>query len=432
MDAKTFKRRRVSRISYFAFSVFTYLPALLVSDVFLVDLLQYAGFDDGAIGIVSSSAYFVALAQLLVLFCGHKIRKPKLIITFGYVNFVTMFALVHILALTPIDTQLKQILIVVCLLLGRLTSNFACPFLDACKFSFVSYNERATFTATNNIISLAASLVFTLAMGYTRDYYRASGNILQGLQISAIIILIFSALTLASTLLMDFSKAPATFAPTAGIKDILRNTFGTKSFLYLLLFYLLLSIANCITTGFWGVYKTKELNFSVGTLQVVNMVSNVATMLLLRPISRFADRRSYLKCVQIFLVGVFLSFVLGALTTPECAWLAVVFTILYSFSCSVVTNLFFNMLLDYIHASYYMYSTAMISCISGLCGFGISFAAAWLLEWIQSNGNTLFGMTVYAQQILSAISALIVIVLWLFAKFILGRLPKQQLTDGGE
>jgi hypothetical protein len=62
-------------------------------------------------------------------------------------------------------------------------------------------------------------------------------------------------------------------------------------------------------------------------------------------------------------------------------------------------------------------------------GFAVSFFATWLLETIQSMGNTLFGMKIYAQQILSAISAVMTLGLLGYAHFILSRLPKRELID---
>ena len=110
MTANTLKSRTVSRISYYALSALNYLSFLLLGDVFLVDVLQYAGFHDGAIGIVTSASGFVTFVQILLLFVGHKIRKHKAVILFGFTGMGAMFALAYVFALCPFDTQLKQIL----------------------------------------------------------------------------------------------------------------------------------------------------------------------------------------------------------------------------------------------------------------------------------------------------------------------------------
>ena len=234
MIASTLKRRSVSRISYYALCAFNYISALLLMDVFLVDILQYAGLDDGAIGIVNAATGFLSFVQILLLFIGHKIRNPKPLIVFGYCGMAVMFVLTHIFALLPLETQLKQILIVASLMLGKLIVSFASPLLSSYIYTFVSYQERGTVTATNSTISLATAIVFTLAIGKVRDYYRESGNMEQGLTVTAIFLGIVTVLTALSVVMMrGSSKESSDSKPVTGTKDILHHTLGNKSFLYM-------------------------------------------------------------------------------------------------------------------------------------------------------------------------------------------------------
>ena len=56
----------------------------------------------------------------------------------------------------------------------------------------------------------------------------------------------------------------------------------------------------------------------------------------------------------------------------------------------------------------------------GLSGFGITVAMTPLVNHIQASGNMLFGLNIYAQQVLSAISFIMTILLILYVnKFIL-------------
>lgn len=433
MAANTLKSRSVSRISYYALCALNYISALMLADVFLVDVLQYAGFDDGTIGIVTSAMGFVSFVQILLLFVGHKIRRRKVVILFGYTGMAAMFALVYVIALIPAGTQIKQILIVACLLLGKLIVNFSSPLLDSFKYSFVSYQERGTVTATNSTVSLATAIVFTLAIGKVRDYYRESGNMEQGLTVTAIFLGIVTLLTTLSVVMMRGSSEEASDSePVTGIKDILRNTLGSKSFLCMLLFYILWGVASTITNSFLGVYKLNELQYNIGTVQIINTASNIVAMLLARPMGKLADKRTHSLTLKYALMAHVLAFIVSALTAPETAWLAFAHAIISGISGIVLSSCFFNMLLEFTGPTYYMYGIALITCISGVCGFAISFLAAWLLETIQSMGNTLFGMTVYAQQILSAISAVLTLGLLGFAHFVLTLLPKQQLTGAKE
>ncbi|MBE6916971.1 MAG: MFS transporter [Ruminococcaceae bacterium] len=430
MDANALKRRSVSRISYYALCALNYISALLLSDVFLVDVLQYVGLDDGAIGIVNSAIGFLAFVQILLLFIGHKIRNPKPLIFLGYGGMAVMFVLTHIFALLPLETQLKQALIIASLMLGRLIVSFASPLLSSYIYTFISYRERGTVGATNNAVSLATAIVFTIAISEIRDYYRESGNVEQGLFITAVFLAVVAVFTIISVIMMrGTTQHSSDSKPATGIRDVLRHTLGSKSFLYMLLFFIIWQIASTITINFQGIYKLNELGFSLSTVQIIGTVGNITTMLLARPMGKLADRRSHQLCLKLGLVGVILSFLIGAFTAPETAWLIVVYTILFGISNLALSSCAHNMLLEFVGPTYYMYSLSLVACISGIFSFGISFLAAWLLETIQSMGNTLFGMTVYAQQILSAISAVLSLGLLAFAHFILTKLPKQKLSD---
>lgn len=430
MTANALKRRTVSRISYYALCALNYISILLLGDVFLVDILQYTGLGDGAIGIINSASSFVSFVQILLLFIGHKIRRRKVVILFGYTGMAVMFVLVYVIVLLPVDMSLKQVLIVACFLFGKIIVTFASPLLDIYKYSFVSYQERGAFTATNSTVSLATAIVFTLAIGEVRDYFRESGNIEQGLVVTAVFLGAVTLLTALSVMLMRGSSAEASDTKAvSGIKEILQNTLGTKSFLCMLLFYILWGMANNITTNFLSVYKLNELQFSIGTVQIINTVSNIIAMLLARPLGKLADKHTHSLFLKFALMAYVVTFVISALTAPETAWLAFVHAIVSGIAGILLTACFYNMLLECIGPTYYMYGIALITCITCVCGFGVSFLAAWLLETIQSMGNTLFGMTVYAQQILSAISAVMTLGLLGYAHFILTKLPKHQLVD---
>lgn len=429
MTANTLKSRSVSRISYYALCALNYISALMLADVFLVDVLQYAGFDDGTIGIVTSASGFVSLVQVLLLFIGHKIRRPKMFILLGYGGMAVFFALAYVFALLPAQPQIRQVLIIASVMLGRLLVNFASPVLGSYIYTFISYQERGTVGATNNTVSLATAIVFTIAISEVRDHYRESGDVEQGLLVTAAFLAIVAVLTAISiTMMRGTTEQSSNSKPATGIKDVLHHTLGSKSFLYMLLFFIIWQIASTITGSFLGIYKINELGFSLSAIQIIGTVGNITAMLLARPMGKLADRRSHQLCLKLGLVGVIASFLIGAFTTPKTAWLIVVYTALFGISNLVLSSCFHNMLLEYVGPTYYMYSNALITCISGLCSFAISFLAAWLLETIQSMGNTLFGMTVYAQQILSAISTVLTLGLLGFAHFVLTRLPKQQLT----
>ena len=64
----------------------------------------------------------------------------------------------------------------------------------------------------------------------------------------------------------------------------------------------------------------------------------------------------------------------------------------------------FNLVFDCAKAEERADSLAMCQSVSGLCGFLITLVFSTVVTAMQQNGNQLFGITVYAQQLLSAVS----------------------------
>ena len=81
----------------------------------------------------------------------------------------------------------------------------------------------------------------------------------------------------------------------------------------------------------------------------------------------------------------------------------------------------YNITYSYVDSRYFVQASAIKNSIGGLCGFGASLVASRLLSAVQANGNTIFGITVYGQQVLSAISFVLMICAILYTKFVIEK-----------
>jgi hypothetical protein len=70
-----------------------------------------------------------------------------------------------------------------------------------------------------------------------------------------------------------------------------------------------------------------------------------------------------------------------------------------------------NLCLDYAERADRRYILGIQSAISGMCGFFLTLAASAFVERVEQNGNSLFGVPVYAQQVLFGASAVTLLVL---------------------
>ena len=59
--------------------------------------------------------------------------------------------------------------------------------------------------------------------------------------------------------------------------------------------------------------------------------------------------------------------------------------------------------------------------VSGMCGFLASIAGGAIVSMVQNNGNMVFGVQIYAQQILSAISFVLIVAAVLYIHFVIAK-----------
>ena len=80
-----------------------------------------------------------------------------------------------------------------------------------------------------------------------------------------------------------------------------------------------------------------------------------------------------------------------------------------------------NIVYSYVKSDYFVHATAIKNSIGGIFGFCATLIGSKIVSFVQASGNTIFGVTVYAQQILSAISFVILIIAILFVKLVLEK-----------
>lgn len=423
MKRPLMSEEKKSQYAYISYSAFSYIPFLLIGGTFLVDLLKTCGLKDGAIGIVSSIGTFLAVTTLLVLFVGHKIRSPKKAAILCIGSALVLYIITYIVALLPMNQLLKQTLVVGCLVVGLLLRFFVGPIVAQWRFTFIPTDQRGKFTAANTLVSLLFSIVCSPLLGYMRDYFHAAGKVELNYAILAIIVFVMDVIAIGSLLMIKDAPHEHTEKKRFDLKDVLNHTLRNKNYNLVLLFYILWQVALSISTGFWDVYKMGDLGFNVTTLQIIGVVANVFLILSLRPIGKLADKFSFLWCMRMGSIFAAVVFLLCAFTTPATSWLAIVYTILYGLPSFAIGSNFDNFLLDYTDANYYAYAFALCQTIGGMISFGASVFSGTLLDTIQANGNTLFGIPIYAQQVQAMLSLVCVIALFLLTTFVLNKIP---------
>jgi len=380
------------------------------------------GISDAIAGIISSFVSFAFLFQLFSIFLARKIKNvKKTVIGFQSVSQLAYF-LLYLIPFMPFSIGVKTVLVI-----GGIISGYVCNYLVASILykwanSFVEPTKRGIFSANKEMISLISGIVFTLALGYIIDRFEAIGNIKGGflfISASILVLTIVNFITLMGIKNADSVKnEEESHIPMI---EVAKNTLGNKNYQNVVILMVLWDIARYMTIGFLGTFKTKDLLLTVGTVQVINMIANLLRFFLSKPFGRYSDKHSYASGIKLAFIIASVGFFANIFTTPKTWWCMIIYTAMYNISMAGSNQNLFNITYSYVKAEHFVAASAIKNSIGGLFGFAASIAGSRILAFVQANGNTFMGIPMYGQQLLSAISFVIILICIAFIHFVIEK-----------
>lgn len=414
-----------TRRAYIIEALLEYLIALLVADAFLAAILKQVGVSDAVTGIVSSFLSFACVAQLFsssVVKPGQPVRK--IILALDLVNQL-MFAFLYMTPFLPLPQSVKVGLFVILILSANLLLNVTLPSKYQWLNSFVKPGEHGQFTARKEIVSLIGGMLFTLAMGCLVDHFKAIGKEQTGFILCGVTLFVVAVAHLVSLLLCS----DATLEPSAVQKTTFTATFrllaesGTVR--RLLMIDILWKIAFYISTPYYGTYLIGELGFSLTFVSLLHIAYSLMRAVFSPWFGRIGDRRGWAHLLTLGLVIVAVGYLVNAFTTPSRRYLYLAYYTLYAISMAGINTSLYNMNYDYLDESVFSNALGARNAISGVVGFLASLLGSAIVSAVQSAGNRLWGVAIYAQQVNSLIAFLVILVLLLYMRTVIRRMPRR-------
>ena len=81
-----------------------------------------------------------------------------------------------------------------------------------------------------------------------------------------------------------------------------------------------------------------------------------------------------------------------------------------------------NLIYDYVDREKRIGALALKSTLAGFAGFFTTLTVSPLVSYIQNTGNTFLGLNVYAQQVVSAIAALLLLALIIYLNTVIRKI----------
>lgn len=422
-----------SRAAYNAEALLEYLISLTLVDSFLAALGKSLGLSDALLGICASLVSFAGLTQVFTVFFNHNKPVKRRILTIHLINHI-MFACLYLLPFfSGVSQTVKTVLFVALLLSGRLMSNVIASTKYVFAMSSVERHKYGVFSTTKEMISLAGGMAFEYVIGIISDHYREIGDEKTCYLLFAITILVITVLHTVSIGMMREDKQEYQNRKSEEneekLSERVKNMLGllkNKRFLQILTVFILWRVADYFSTPFMGTYAIDEnaLAFSLTDVSIFAIIGSALRFVASRPVGKFADRTSYCTMlIPIFGLAA-VAFAFGAFAAPGSEWTFIVFKVVRATAYVGINSATMNLILEYVPKEKGNYAIALNSCIIGLAGFGSTLVGSAILSSIQANGNTVFGIHMFAQQFLCMISAIVTVAIIAYLVLVIRKLKR--------
>ena len=414
-----------SRTAYIFEAAFEYFVSVIIAGAFLAKLLTKAGISDSLTGIITSFVSLACVAQLFSVMLIRPTKPVKKWVTFLTIVKNFLFVGLYMLPMMEISQGLKTALVVVFILGGQLIANIAVPFKTNWLMSLVDNRDRGKFTATKEIVSLLGGMVFSYTMGAISDHYTDIGNDEMAFVICQITIIVLALLHLAMLIISKEPEREIVYKDKVKITDMLKSTFGNKTVRRLIYLDVMWASFTYFSRSYFGIYEIKELGFSLTYVSVITIVSSFARIAFSKLFGKLADDTSWAKMMTICFGIAGIGFLVQSFTVPENGKvLYMIYSVLYFISMAGINGGLMNIVFDYTDETNRTSVLGIKTAVGGVCGFLATIVGGWLLDYIQKSGNMLFGLNVYAQQVLSFITFAGIVLIVFYMKFVIQKLKK--------
>jgi len=410
-----------SRLMYIIEAALEYLISILVAGTFLASITKELGMSDSLTGILSSVISLGCLFQLLSIF--FRPRKTKyFVIIFSILNQL-LFMLLYVIPIIDLSKNVKILIFIISIFSAYLIYYFAHPKKINWLMSVVDDKHRGDFTANKEIISLLLGMVFSFGMGALMDYFTEKGEIRAAFIICAAVILILNVfhtlsmlLTVEAPIEVNYKKSIA-----SNIKEVIKN----KSVIQVTIVFILYYISVYCSTPFYATYTINELGLSLKTASFLTILGSVSRILVSKFWGRYADKKSFAVMIEKCFVLLAIAYFCVCIAVPSNgAIMFALYYIFHGFALGGVNSALINLIFDYVASEKRADSLAICQSAAGLTGFLATLATSPLITVIQNNGNKVFGLRIYAQQLISVIGMIFIIVAIIYIRVVIMKKEK--------
>ena len=418
---------RLSRFLYILEATFEYFISILITGAYLAKITSAIGLSDTVTGLLTS---FVSLGcgfQILAIFLANK-RPVKRWVTVWHTINQLFFALIYLVPIIELSQEIKTVLFIAFLLLGHIINNVVNSPKINWFMSLVDDHKRGSFTANKEMVSLIGGMVFSFVMGTVIDRFEENGDLNGAFivcGISVFVLMVLHSITLIFSL--EKTEEKSEHIPP---KKLLGELIKDKNLFKVILISVIWSVVLYVSTPFYGSYQIKELGFTMTFVSILSAAYAVVRTVFSKPMGKFADKYSFASMLNICYIIMLVAFMINVFTVPANGKIFyTIYYMLYAIAMAGINSATINLIYDYVDREKRVGALALNSTLAGFVGFFTTLAVSPLVSYIQANGNNFLGFNVYAQQVVSVISAVLLVGLIIYLNTVVKKLKRKKSID---
>jgi MFS family permease len=432
---KDFKK---SRIYYTTADTAAQTIVQLAGGTFLATLMSHCNISDANIGIITSLISFAALSQLFLINFLKKIKKYKLLVCITSMQRL-LFFIIYLIPLLSIGAAQKAALIVLLYFIGQIFVQIGTPPSQDWIASLVPSRLRGKYFSIKDSVAVFVVSSTMLLAGIILDYFK-SRDIMTGFIIVGAMILILTLLNVTALSMMKepklsyvnntghemhgrlAKKAKDDLKSEAGmpqsIPSELKEAFKNRKFCKAFIIQCLFTFAFYICLPFNASYQINDLALPYTFIMLVGFIANLYRIYITPKFGRMADKFGMARMLRYTMFALGLNMLFMAFTIPVNKYpIFIIGTLFGATAWAFVGIGLFGVQLDFFKSEKRMVWLTITSSLSGLFGFLVSIIGGFFLDYLQKKDLHLFGMKIYAQQVLNTIGFLIILIAVYYIRF---------------
>lgn len=392
---------RTSRLMYMIEACVENFITILTTGAFLATLTKQLGISDGLTAILSSVTNLSALFQIITVFISHKTPVKRWVIPIQ-LSAHLMFCTLYLLPFMNVGRGVGAIFFILIAGAHALKSVISSPRISW-FYSLVAPNKRGSFSSILTATSVMGMIPFSIIASFVFDGLVADGNTRGAFVMLTAVIAILTLLDIIPLFISKEKKRekPRQHSPFVSVRHLFSNGRYT-TFLALML---LEGIALSTSFHFLTTYQINELGFSLSFISIIGTVVNIVWIVALLFFGRMSRKFASATFLRITAFLYLIAFTILVFTRPSNGAVTyTAFKIIYIIAGSARAISLHNIVFEVVEEEHRTNALAISGISIGVVSFGATLLATPLFNYLQLHMPIVFGVEVYAQEVMAAIS----------------------------